>query len=80
MENRELATDVTEIKNFSSLKIKFDCGLGDNGRSLIRSRTYSNLKNDAKALDVFNVANAIASLQKNSVLDVVKIDNTTLAW
>ncbi|MEG1132162.1 MAG: DUF1659 domain-containing protein [Romboutsia sp.] len=80
MQNRELATDVTEIKNFSSLRIKFDCGLGENGRSLIRSRTYSNLKNDAKALDVFNVANAIASLQKHSVLDVVKVDNTTLAW
>ena len=80
MQNRELATDVTEIKNFSSLRLKFDCGLGENGRSLIRSRTYSNLKNDAKALDVFNVANAIASLQKHSVLDVVKVDNTTLAW
>ncbi|MGL5713770.1 DUF1659 domain-containing protein [Clostridium chrysemydis] len=80
METRELATDVTEIKNFSSLRIKFDCGLGDNGRSLIRSRTYSNLKNDATALDVFNVANAIASLQKHSVLDIVKVDNTSLAW
>ncbi|MEG1286370.1 MAG: DUF1659 domain-containing protein [Romboutsia sp.] len=79
MENRELATDVVEIKNFSSLRIKFDCGLGDNGRSLIRSRTYSNLKHDAAALDVFNIANALASLQQHSVLDIAQIDNTTLA-
>lgn len=78
MENRELATNVTEIKNPSSLKMKFDCGLGDNGRSIIRSRTYSNLKHDAAALDVYNVANALASLQQHSVLDITKQDNTSL--
>lgn len=48
MQNRELAIEVTEIKNPSSLRIKFDCGLGDNGRSVIKSRTYSSLKHDAK--------------------------------
>ena len=77
MQNRELAIEVTEIKNPSSLRIKFDCGLGDNGRSVI-SRTYSSLKHDAKPLDVLNVAKAIASLQKHSVLDIAKQDNTSL--
>ena len=75
MQNRELATEVTEIKNPSSLRIKFDCGLG---RSVIKSRTYSSLKHDAKPLDVLNVAKAIASLQKHSVLDIAKQDNTSL--
>lgn len=78
MQNRELATDVVEIKNPSSLKMKLDCGLGDNGRSIIKSRTYSNLKPDAKSLDVFNVANALASLQQHSVLDITKQDNISL--
>ena len=78
MQNRELAIEVTEIKNPSSLRIKFDCGLGDNGRSVIKSRTYSSLKYDAKPLDVLNVAKAIASLQKHSVLDIAKQDNTSL--
>ena len=77
MQNRELAIEVTEIKNPSSLTIKFDC-LGDNGRSVIKSRTYSSLKHDAKPLDVLNVAKAIASLQKHSVLDIAKQDNTSL--
>mgnify|MGYP000369820030 CR=1 FL=1 len=79
MQNRELAIEVTEIKNPSSLRIKFDCGLGDNGRSVIKSRTYSNLKHDAAALDVYNVADALASLQQHDVLEIAKIDNTTLA-
>ena len=79
MENQRLATSVVEAKNPSSLRIKFDCGLGDNGRSVIKSRTYSILKHDAAALDVYNVADALASLQQHDVLEIAKIDNTTLA-
>ncbi|WP_195238834.1 DUF1659 domain-containing protein [Romboutsia sp. 1001285H_161024_C4] len=78
MENTKLAESVSETKNPSSLKIKFDCGLGDNGRTIVKSRTYSNLKPDAKALDVYNVADAMASLQQHSVLEIVKQDNTQL--
>ena len=79
MQNRELAIEVTEIKNPSSLRVKFDCGLNDNGKTIVKSRTYSNLKHDAKALDVYNVADALASLQQHDVLEIAKIDNTTLA-
>lgn len=78
MENEKLATNVVETKNPSSLKMKFDCGLGDNGRTIVKSRTYSNLKPDAKALDVYNIADAMASLQQHSVLEIVKQDNTGL--
>lgn len=78
MENTRLATSVTETKNPSSLKMKFDCGLGDNGRTIVKSRTYSNLKPDAAALDVYNVADAMVSLQQHSVLEIVKQDNTQL--
>ena len=73
-----MATSVIEAKNPSSLRIKFDCGLGDNGRSIIKSRTYSNVKPTATPLDIYNVADALASLQQHDVLDVAKIDNTTL--
>ena len=78
MENTILATNVTETKSPSSLKMKFDCGLGDNGRTIVKSRTYSNLKPDAKALDVYNIADAMVSLQQHSVLEIVKQDNTSL--
>lgn len=78
MKNKELATDVVEIKNPSSLRIRFDCGVGENGKSITKSRTYSNLKPSAKALDVFNVANALTSLQDHSVLEIVRQDNISL--
>lgn len=74
-----MATSVIQAKNPSSLRVKFDCGLGDNGRSIIKSRTYSNVKPTATPLDIYNVADALASLQQHDVLEVAKIDNTTLA-
>lgn len=78
MVNQREATSVVETKNPSSLKMKFDCGIGDNGRSIIRSRTYSNVKPTAAAVDVYNVADALASLQQHAVLEVAKQDNTLL--
>lgn len=34
---------VTETQNPSSLKIKLDCGLDDKGKTIVKSRTYSNV-------------------------------------
>ena len=79
MEKQRLATSVVEAKNPSSLRVKFDLWLNDNGKTIVKSRTYSNLKHDAKALDVYNVADALASLQQHDVLEIAKIDNTTLS-
>ena len=79
MEKQRLATSEVEAKNPSSLRVKFDCGLNDNGKTVVKSRTYSNVKPDAKALDIYNVAESLASLQEHDVLEVAKIDNTTLA-
>ena len=79
MKNQILGKRVVEAKNPSSLKVKFDCGLNDNGKTVVKSRTYSNLKHNAALSDVLNVAEALASLQQYSVLEISKIDNTTLA-
>lgn len=78
MNNERLATSIVETKNPSSLRIKFDCGLNDDGKSVVRSRTYSNLKSTAPALDVYNVADALVSLQQHNVLDISKQDSTSL--
>lgn len=79
MKNQKLTKSVVESKNPSSLKVKFDCGLNDNGKTIVKSRTYSNLKHNASSNDVYDVANALASLQQHSLLEITKIDNTTLA-
>ena len=78
MENQRLATSVVEAKNPSSLRVKFDCGLNDNGKTIVKSRTYSNLKHDAAAQDIYDVAESLMALQEYTVLETAKIDNTTL--
>ena len=69
---------VVEIKNPTSLKIRFDLGMED-GQSKTKSKTFSNVKHDADAQNVYDVAEALMALQEYTVLETAKIDNTTLA-
>ena len=57
---------VIEAKNPSSLKIKLDLGMVD-GKTKVKSKTFSNLKPNASSQDLYDV------------LEIAKIDNTTLA-
>ena len=69
---------VQEAKNPSSLRIKLDLGM-ENGRTKVRSKTFSALKYDASAQNVYDVANALMGLQEYTPIEIAKIDNTTLA-
>lgn len=65
--------------NASSLKIKFDCGLDENGDNMMKTRTYNSLKSSASNEDVLAVANSLVGLQKNTLEAITKVDNTTLS-
>ncbi|MGL5752405.1 MAG: DUF1659 domain-containing protein [Paraclostridium sp.] len=69
---------VTETKNLSALKMKFDAGLNDDGKTIVKSRTFSNIKHNAAAQDVLDIANALSELQQHGLLEVLKQDNTVL--
>ncbi|MGL5694038.1 MAG: DUF1659 domain-containing protein [Peptostreptococcaceae bacterium] len=68
----------TEIKNNSSLKLQFNRGLDLNGKTMIGSKTFSNLKASAAANDILEVANALGNLQKHDLYDIIKIDSTSI--
>ena len=68
----------TEMKNPSSLRIKLDLGMED-GKTKVRSKTFSALKHDADAQNVYEVAESLMGLQEYPVIEIFKIDNTTLA-
>lgn len=68
---------VTEAKNPSSLRIKLDLGMED-GRTKVRSKTFSSVKHDASSQNVYDVAEALMGLQEYQTIEVAKIDNTTL--
>ena len=69
---------VTEAKNPSSLRIKLDLGMED-GRTKVRSKTFSSVKHDASSQNVYDVAEALMGLQEYQTIEIAKIDNTTLA-
>ena len=69
---------VTVLNNPAGLRLKFDLGKDDStGKTKVKSKTFS--KHSASNEDVYEVASAIESLQQYPVLEIAKIDNTTLA-
>lgn len=66
--------------NPTGLKLRFDCGLdGITGKTIVRSRTYSNIAPSASSDDLYQVGEAIASLQEFDLLEIARIDNSTLS-
>ncbi len=70
---------VIEAKNPSSLRLKLDCGVNKlTGKTVVKSKTFSNVRPNASVDDVYQVAVALGSLQQYDVLEIAKIDNSTL--
>ena len=72
---------VITMNNPSSLRVKLDAGRDDStGNTIVKSKTYSNLKYNANNQDVYDVAQALMGrFQDYPVLEVLKQDSTTLA-
>ena len=71
---------VIEGKNPTSLRMKFDLGLDDvTNKTKVKSKTYSNIRHEASSQDIYDVATKIESLQEYAVIEICRIENTTLA-
>lgn len=70
---------IVSTKNPSGLKLKFDCGKGENGKSIVKTKTYSNVKASATVEDVYEVGASLASLQEHTLVEVFKIDSTSIS-
>ena len=71
---------VIEGKNPTSLRMKFDLGLDETtNKTKVKSKTYSNIRHNATSQDIYDVATKIESLQEYAVIEICRIENTTLA-
>lgn len=70
---------VLAIKNLSSIKLKLNYGVDKNGKAITKNKSFSNVKSDATDENIFDVANALAELQDHSLIDIIKVDNTSLS-
>ena len=55
------------------LKITFDCGMGDEGKTILMSKSYSDVHEGASEEKIKEVANAIADLCKHEKSEVLHI-------
>jgi hypothetical protein len=62
----------------SGLQLKVATGVDGDGKDIIKTRSYNNVKASAVDQDVFDVANSMAGLQKNTLKQVIKTDKTEL--
>ena len=65
---------VSSIADFSKLVIISQTGLDPLGQPIVKAKTYNGVKAAALDQDVFDVAQALGSLQKNPVYRVDRID------
>ena len=71
---------VTVLNNPAGLRLKFDLGKDDStGKTKVKSKTFSSLKHNALAQNVYDVGEDLMALQEYEVIEIAKIDNTTLA-
>ena len=55
------------------LKITFDCGMGDEGKTILLSKSYSDVHEGATEENIRKVANAIDELCKHDKIEVLHI-------
>ncbi|PBF34162.1 hypothetical protein BGU49_19905 [Clostridioides difficile] len=54
-------------------------GYKSQGKAVVKSKSFANVKAEALNEDVYAVAEAIASLQENPIVDILKLDSTSLS-
>ncbi|MGM0873364.1 MAG: DUF1659 domain-containing protein [Bacillota bacterium] len=59
----------------SQLRIVFDMGLDGNGKQMLKTKNYNNIKTSATADELLQVAQAIVSLQSESLAYVERNDS-----
>lgn len=70
---------VISTNNPTKLTLRFDCGKNDNGKVVVKTKTYSNVNPSVTNDDLYLFAKSISSLQEHSLIEVQKIDNTTIS-
>ncbi|MFE0503162.1 DUF1659 domain-containing protein [Peribacillus butanolivorans] len=67
-----------QIPVSSTLRIDFETGLNEKGSIVFKRRSFSNIKVEATADQLFSAATAIASVQNYPVGEVTRVDTNSL--
>ncbi|MDZ5473039.1 DUF1659 domain-containing protein [Bacillus sp. 31A1R] len=59
----------------SKLRLVFDGGMDDNGKTIYKNKTYSNIRREATADQLLQAGQALANLSVNALVSVERTDN-----
>ena len=62
------------------LKITFDCGMGDEGKTILLSKSYSDVHEGASEEKIKEVANAIIDLCKHDKSEILHIVSNNITY
>ncbi|SMC44675.1 DUF1659 domain-containing protein [Sporomusa malonica] len=69
---------VVKVPQLGSFTVKVQTGISGTGNPVYANRTFGNLKSNATEQNVFDVAQALADLQKHTVTDVALTERCNL--
>ena len=70
---------VTSVPYNSRLSLIFQTGVdSESGAPILKTKSYTNVKHDAADQDVYDVASAIANLQKHPLFEIQRTDKAKL--
>ncbi|WP_425448009.1 DUF1659 domain-containing protein [Dethiothermospora halolimnae] len=72
-----MALDITNKD--SKLRIRFDGGLDDKGKQILKSKTYSKIKPETTDDDIYGVATSLTGLQNLPLMSVTRVNEVELA-
>lgn len=62
----------------SSIQLKFNVGVDDEGNPILKTKTLSGIKNSVSDQDLMDVAQALAGLQQYTLAAVVRVNEGEL--
>lgn len=71
--------DVIVSNELSTLKLYRNKGLDVNSKEIKDVISFPDIKSDASDQNILDVANAIATVQKHEVYNIVRLDNVVLS-
>ena len=68
----------TAVIATSRLRLVFQVGMDDEGKPLLKAKTFSNIQKSATADQLFQAAQAIIGLSGDTLSNIERVDNSDL--
>ncbi|RBP44179.1 DUF1659 domain-containing protein [Garciella nitratireducens] len=62
----------------TKMQLKLNTGLDEKGKEIIKTKTYSNVKPDAKDQVIYDIASSLAVLQQHDLEEIHRVNDTIL--